>query len=288
MLIDLQLHSTYSDGYLTPTELVKFIAAQGVRVAALTDHNTVSGLHEFRNACRASGIKPITGLELYVKFHKYRFNLLWYNFDDNSPDLHALLRSSQVRRRRQVRLALKKLVAKRGFKIDINKTLDRYNHYVPVNHIADDIMADPKNLKKIKRELGMKNPREGDILSEYFHNRKEYVLKNSFIDMDRIIDLRGKIGGQIIICHPGKHFNVDHNLLYELKKSGLDGLEKFSPHHTYGAVMYYQHWARELDLIETGGSDFHRFEGGKHLVQDSWQYYKIDSALLRGIKKIIG
>jgi len=287
MLIDLQLHSTYSDGYLTPTELAEFIASQGVKIAALTDHNTVSGLNEFRNACRRLGIKAVTGLELYIKFHKYRFNILWYNFNDTAPDLHNILRSSQTRRRRQVRIALEKLIEKRGFKFDINKILDKYNHYVPINHVADDLIAIPGNFKKVKRELKMENPREGDILSEYFHNRKEYVLKNSFIDIDRIMDLRKKIGGQIIICHPGKHFNVDHNLLLDLKRIGLDGLEKFSPHHTYGAVMYYQHWARELDLIETGGSDFHRFEGGKHLVQHAWQYFRVDSKYLRKVKKII-
>ncbi|MBU4375047.1 PHP domain-containing protein, partial [Patescibacteria group bacterium] len=64
MLIDLQLHSTYSDGYLTPTELAGFLAKQGVKIAALTDHNTVGGLDEFRQACRACKIKPITGVEL--------------------------------------------------------------------------------------------------------------------------------------------------------------------------------------------------------------------------------
>ncbi len=288
MLIDLQLHSTYSDGYLTPTEVARFIAARGVKIAALTDHNTVSGLDEFRHACRSIGIKPITGLELYAKFHKYRFNVLWYNFNETVPALHDLLRSSQVRRRRQVRTALKKLVAERGFRFDFNKILDKYTHYVPINHIADDLIAIPRNWRKIKKDLKQLNPREGDILGEYFHNRKTYFLKNSFIDIDRIMALREEIGGKIILCHPGKHFNVDHNLLRELKKIGLDGLEILSPHHTYGGVMYYQHWARELDLIETGGSDFHRFEGNKQLVQYAWQYYKIDSALLRQVKKIIG
>jgi predicted metal-dependent phosphoesterase TrpH len=62
MLIDLQLHSTYSDGYLTPTQIVKFIAKHGIKVAAITDHNTVSGLYEFRNSCKKYKIKPITGI----------------------------------------------------------------------------------------------------------------------------------------------------------------------------------------------------------------------------------
>ena len=99
MLIDLQLHSTYSDGYLTPAELVSFIAKQGVKAAALTDHNTVGGLGEFERACRARGIKPITGMELYVKLDNKKFNLLWFNFDDKNPELHKMLRAAQIRRR---------------------------------------------------------------------------------------------------------------------------------------------------------------------------------------------
>jgi predicted metal-dependent phosphoesterase TrpH len=51
MLIDLQFHSTYSDGYLTPTQLAQFMSKQGIKVAALTDHNTVSGINQFKKPC---------------------------------------------------------------------------------------------------------------------------------------------------------------------------------------------------------------------------------------------
>lgn len=287
MIVDLQLHSTYSDGYLTPTEVAKFISAQGVKVAALTDHNTVGGVDEFRHACRELKIKPIIGLELYVKLHSRRFNILWYNFDDTDANLHNILRLSQVRRRRQMRLALEKLVGL-GFKLDINRMLDKYNHYVPINHIVDDLAAVPGNMKKIKRELKLKNPREGDIMREYFHNKDIYKLKNAYIDMDQIVELKQWIGGQIVLCHPAKHGGVTRNFLLDLLNIGLDGIEVLSPHHSYGAVVYLQHLTRELNLVATGGSDFHRFEGYNHAIQHAWQYYKVDSKLLRGVKKIIG
>ena len=120
MLIDLQFHSTYSDGYLTPTELVKFISKQGVKIASLTDHNTVGGLDEFRIACKKYKIKAITGIEIYTKLNNHKFNILWYNFNDSDPKLHNILRDSQLRRRKQFRVLLKKLI-KRGYKINITK-----------------------------------------------------------------------------------------------------------------------------------------------------------------------
>ncbi len=287
MLIDLQLHSTYSDGYLTPSEVAKFVADQGVKVAALTDHNTVGGIDEFRNACHEHKIKPITGLELYVKLHGWRFNLLWYNFDETDPDLHNMLRSSQVRRRRMVRLALNRLVDK-GFRMDADKILDKYNHYVPINHTVDDFLRVGYNARRVRRELGLKHPDEGDVIREYFRSKDIGILHNSYIDMDSIVKLKKKIGGQLVLCHPAKSASLGRDFLLIIKKLGIIGLEKLSPHHSYNSIMFIQRLAREYGLIETGGSDFHCFEGGQAPLQYSWQYYKVDSKLLRGVKKIIG
>ncbi len=286
MLIDLQLHSNYSDGYLSPTEVAQFMARQGVCIAALTDHNTISGLDEFRRACRQYNIKAITGLELYVKLNNHKFNALWYNFDDTDPELHKILRDSQMRRRGRVRAILEQL-ANKGFKIDVDKIIDKYNHYVPINHVVDDIMSNTVNRHKITRDTGNKNPREDEIIRELFYNDKYGHLHESYININRIIKLRKKIGGQLILNHPAKYGYVKKDFLEKIKKLGFDGIEVLSPHHSVGAVMYLQFCARELDFIATGGSDFHRFEGQRALIQDSWQYFKIDSKYLRKINKIL-
>ncbi|MEA3398636.1 MAG: hypothetical protein U9R06_02740, partial [Patescibacteria group bacterium] len=69
---------------------------------------------------------------------------------------------------------------------------------------------------------------------------------------------------------------------------GLDGIEIMSPHHSYDAMVYLQQLAQEKKLVVTGGSDFHRFEGGAHRLQHAWQYYRVDSEMLKGVDKIIG
>lgn len=287
MRIDLQLHSTYSDGYLTPTELAKFMASKGVKIAAITDHNTIGGVNEFRIACKKNNIKPIVGVELYVKYGHRRLNMIWYNINEFDPDLHDMLRETQIRRRRRVRWALEALV-NLGFKIKINKILDKYTHYVPINHVVDDITSVPFNLAKIKKDLNLKNPREGDVIREYFKNEKISMLRESYISLERILKLKKKIGGYLIINHPAKNNFVDLELWQKLKNMGVDGVEVLSPHHSFGAIMHIQFLARELDWIETGGSDFHRFEGGRYPIQKSWDYFKIESEYLCGVKKIIG
>jgi 3',5'-nucleoside bisphosphate phosphatase len=215
------------------------------------------------------------------------FNILWYNFDHRDPDLHKMLRDSQIRRKQQFRKILEKLSA-HGFKMDINKILDKQNHYVPINYVIDCLIANKNNLRKIKKELDMRSPREEDIIRHYFRNKKEGVLNESYISIERVLKLRKKIGGQIVLCHPAKNSYIKIPLWQKLKKMGIDGIELFSPHHSVNAVLYMQQFAREMNFITTGGSDFHRFEGGGQLVQCSWQYYKIDSQLLKGVKKIIG
>jgi predicted metal-dependent phosphoesterase TrpH len=268
-------------------ELVKFMAGQGVKIAALTDHNTVRGIEEFKIACRENKIKPITGLELYVKIKNKKFNLLWFNFDSNNPELHKILRETQARRRARARGILEKLT-QYGFKININQILDKYNHYIPLNGLVDELLKVNFNRLKIKKELGVKKPREDEIIREYFYNKKIGRLHESYVNIERIIKLRKKIGGQLVLNHPGKYNQLKKDFLIKLKNLGFDGIEVFSPHHSLGALMYAQFIARELGFLMTGGSDFHRSEENNFLIRNSWNYFKIDSKFLEGVKKIIG
>jgi predicted metal-dependent phosphoesterase TrpH len=138
--------------------------------------------------------------------------------------------------------------------------MDKYNHYIPINHLIDDIVSDPKNLNVIKRELKTKNPREQEIIYHYFGNKEVAVLRESNLNILRVFKLRKKIGGQLILCHPGKHNRINVDTITKLKKLGLDGIEVLSPHHSYNAIVYIQQLAKDFGFIETGGSDFHRYE----------------------------
>jgi len=287
MLIDLQIHSTYSDGYLTPSQLADFLSANNVKIAALTDHNTIGGLDEFKLACKNKKIKTIAGVELYVKLGHKKFNLLWYNFNPRDPDLHNLLRTSQARRRRQIRNALIKLKQK-GFKIDESRLLDKFNHYIPINHLIDHISKIPANKKIIAKKLKIANPGQEEILMKIFKNPSFAKISESYINLKQILKLRKKIHGQLILNHPGKHRRLDRKFMAGVKALGLDGLEVVSPHHSIGAVIYLARLAREHKLIMTGGSDFHRLEPTPAGLNSCYNYFRIDSNYLTGIKKIIG
>ncbi len=285
MKVDLQLHSTYSDGQLTPTALAKFIAKQGVKAAALTDHNTIGGWDEFAAACHKLKMKPILGLELYVRLGARQLNLLWYNFDSANEALHKLLHETQARRRASLRRFFKKL-SRHGLKLDLEKILDQERHYVPINRLIDELLAVPGNLAKIKHDLKNDQPREDEIIRHYFYNQHFGILHESCINLARIIKLKKQIGGQLILAHPGKNGQLELELLIKLKNIGLDGVEVLSPHHSLSSVMHAQHLVARLNLIASGGSDYHRSENSRFL-QNCYDYWQAESRFLPGVDRII-
>jgi len=284
MKIDLQVHSSYSDGFFSPQKLLSFLAKNNIKLAALTDHNTVRGQDEFKRAAKKAKIKTITGIELYVYLEHRHFNILWYNFDDKDPELHDLLRETQIRRKGIVRKALNKL-KEQGYKVQTEKILDKSTHYVAVNKVANEFYF--QNKIRVHKELKNKNPLEEDILKEYFYSSDHVRLRETYINIERVFKLRKKIGGQIIFCHPGKHNKFRGNLPEKLNKLGIDGIEVLSPHHTIGAIVYCQYLAQKYDWIETGGSDFHLPTGQHFTLQHAWQWFIIESDYLRKIYNII-
>jgi len=286
MLIDLQLHSTCSDGYLTPSEVAKICHERGVKAASLTDHNTVSGQEEFARACKELNIKAVPGMELYATLGHKHLNVLWYNFDVDDPGLHELLRDSQNRRRIGVRRALERLV-KKGYVLDIDALLDNQNHYVPINHVVDSFYK--LNKVRVQKELDKKNILETEIIRNYFRKTEKTRMHESYINIERVFRARKKIGGQLVLAHPCLFRWVEEKTVRQLKIMGLDGLEVLSPHHSWEGISYLQAMASEQKLIMSGGSDFHRFEKQPwYKIKSAWNYFTIDSMLLEGVRKITG
>ena len=186
-----------------------------------------------------------------------------------------------------MRRALVKL-KKLGLMIDENKILDKYGHYVPLNHIIEDIRQISSNREKISEQLGIKDPREEEIIKHFFKNKEVNKLEECYISLDRVLKLRKKIGGQIILNHPGRYKRINGAFIARLKQLGLDGVEVISPHHDIGAVMWLQHLARRYKLIMTGGSDYHLDEAAPATIKNVYSYFRVETKYLIGVDKIIG
>lgn len=288
MIIDLQIHSTYSDGYLSPTAAANFLAEQGVKVASLTDHNTVAGYPEFNQACRRHGIKAVPGIEIYTRFNNQQINILWYNLPLDNPLINQLMLESQKHWLSRLRQHFRKLIKAKLLIAGSEIAIEKFTHYVPTNGLLDAVLTVPGNREIITKQLGNPIFREEEAIGLLFNNSKIGRLKPSCVNLERIVRLNKQFGGQLVFCHPAKGRSVSAKLVAKLKIAGVHGVEVLSPHHSLGAVFYLQDLAERNDMIITGGSDFHRFEDGRHGLTSVYDYWQVDSRNLRRIKEIIG
>ncbi len=261
---DLHLHSTASDGALSPSEVVRHAAHAGLRAIALTDHDTIAGFSEAVGAAEPLGLRIISGTELSVKVSWGEMHLLAYGFDpQDAPLLAFMARATSLRRERGQSMAA---------------ALARFD--VPVSF--DDIQAQatgaPIGRPHVARALIAK--KVVSSIDEAFdrflgRGRPAYVPKvlPSVDDATATIRAAGGISSAAHLRDRGTR-----TALQELKGRGLDAVEVRHPSHSPSTRKEIERLAGELGLLRTGGSDWHG-EGavgpshgtiGAERVPDQW------------------
>ncbi len=245
---DLHLHSYYSDGTCSPTEVVSKAKSIGISPIALTDHNTVKGLDELLAEAEKQGIEAIAGIEFSVDYRGKELHLLAYGiskkyFAEIEEKMDEYLKIRERSNREMV-----EALCSAGYLIDYDEIYKKSgNGYVNRAHIGAELVE--KGYCSSIREafatlLGKDSP--------YFRPR---VFPNVF----DIIDYIGKIGAVSILAHPFLQFNEGElrEFLRESKKHGLDGMETVYTEFSDEQTACLKAVAKEFDLIEGGGSDFH-------------------------------
>ena len=238
---DLHLHTTASDGSMTPAKVVEWAKKGGLDVMAITDHDTVAGLAEGKAKAEELGIKFVPGIELSA-FSVMEIHILGYNVPYENKEFLAALDGVQNQRIERNKLIGEKLRAC-GFDLDIDfsaKGVGRMN-------MAREMVA--KGYAKDVPEAFDKWLGTG---------AKCYAEAKRLTPIDAV-KLIKSFGGFASIAHPKKYL-LDGRLemLVEgLKRFGLDGLEVNYPSHTEDDKQKLVNLCKKFRLLETGGSDFH-------------------------------
>lgn len=245
-MIDLHLHSSASDGSLSPAALVSAAARAGLRTMALTDHDTVSGLPPARRAAARAGLMLLAGIEITAVLDGRDIHVLGYGIDDTDPALRRFLDHQRADRRRRLGEMFDKLAAL-GFPVRLDldsadaaqqsgKALGRpmlAQALVEAGHVGDISEA-------FDRFLGFGGPafvaRTGAAPGEVYRIIRE-------------------AGGVPSLAHPGALRNED--LVDRLLDDGPDAIEVYHPDHAPMQVERYQQRASARGLLVTGGSDYH-------------------------------
>lgn len=245
-MIDLHLHTTVSDGRLTPRELVDRARAAGVTVLAVTDHDTTASFPDVRARAGAHGLETLPGIEITAVDEGRDVHVLGYFLDPDDPGLlEFLARQRQIRIERVRRMAVR--LAELGAPIDGEGLLEEAARE-PGRSIGR-----PQVARALQRAGHVKDTQEA--FDRYLAGDAPAFVARPGSPPEEVVTLVHRAGGLASLAHPGRT-RIDHRL-GELARAGLDALEVYHADHDEAAVERYARTAGELGLLMTGGSDFH-------------------------------
>ena len=252
--VDLHLHTRASDGTLTPTELVNLCASRGLKVIAISDHDSTEGLHEARASDEEHpDLEIIPAIELSTDVPGSEIHMLGYYIDTEDSEFQATLRRFREGRHDRGQAMVERLV---GLGYDITWTR--------VQQIAGDASIGRPHIASAMVEAGyFKYPSE--VFDALIGREGPAYVERSKLTPEDAIGILRQNGAVPVMAHPTyskvKSDRGDVQSLAEtlghLKRHGLMGVEVFYGDYTPAQVSYLKGLADELDLIPCGGSDYH-------------------------------
>jgi predicted metal-dependent phosphoesterase TrpH len=242
--IDLHIHTNYSDGKLSPEELMRLAHENHYSYISITDHDTFAGYLQARKLLKNYALELIPGVEISTILENTEVHLLAYYFDTENTELNNLLQQvyeSRYGRAIEMVQRLKDL----DMVLDWNEVLvyAGENKYIGRPHIARALVE--RGYVKTIREA----------FDKFLHNESPIYVPKYRVETEYAIQTIRKANGLSILAHPGRL--IDDTIVYSCIDMGIDGLEVYYASHLAGQTRLYEQIALENNLIKTGGTDFH-------------------------------
>lgn len=246
---DLHCHSTESDGWLSPTDVVQRAAANGVELLALTDHDTTAGLAEAAKMARAVNLPFVPGVEVSVSWHDETIHIVGLGIDPDNAELDAGLR--QVRSGRDARA---------------QRMSDALGQ-IGIRGVMEGALAYARNPALVSRahfarylvKIGIA-PDINTVFKHYLVRGKPGFVETQWADLDQAVHWILAAGGLPVVAHPGRYRLSDdemEKLLGEFVDAGGVGIEVVSGSHSSSKVGKFARYARRFGLLASRASDFH-------------------------------
>ncbi len=246
MKIDLHIHTSASDGTWSADTLIQKIKNAGIRIFAVTDHDTTGNTIAASKLAEKNNLTAISGVEIFTMYNNLNYHILGYGIDINCEELKNTLTSNR-NATNEIGIRHITLFKKHGY----NVSLEEYNNYKhPVNRggwralnyvIEKEVCQNYKEYFALLKEKG--NP---------FYNT-DYASPQTAISSIK------KAGGIPILAHPGAEFcKKDYKSVISIMLGmGLKGIECFHPENNPEVTGYCLDLCRKNKLSITGGSDCH-------------------------------
>ena len=249
-MIDMHLHTNWSDGLLNTSELVKKLHLNGITHAVLTDHDCILGYESFKKECDDMNINTIPGVELeaYYDVEKSKYlHMLCYNYKD-SEALNKFLENERALRIKFILEVIEKL-AEKDIIISLEdvKKMSEGRHLL-INHLC--ILLEKKGVIKSRF----------DAYKMILDNTSQFKISYPKYSVEEILELINLVGGIAVLAHP-KRLEMDYekkeDYIKYLKEKGIEGIEAFYSFDTGKERNFSLEMAKKYNLISTVGSDWH-------------------------------
>lgn len=255
--VDLHSHSTASDGTDRPGDVVRLAKASGLSAVALTDHDTTGGLAEAADTAREVGIDFLPGIEISCSYPRPgTMHILGYGIDPASPRLAQTL-AELIRARNERNDRIIAALNAKGIPITLDQVRAVATRGDPRN---ENVTVGRPHIAKVLQMLG--------VVSNNAQAFRDYLGGNGLVyaDKERLtnreaIALIHSAGGIACLAHAYQlqkdNWAQLRNEIKHLKSIGLDALEVVHSDHRESLVAELTDIAKKLDLLCTGGSDYH-------------------------------
>ncbi len=246
--IDLHTHTTFSDGTVTPSELIRYAAKKNIKAIAITDHDNFDGVEEAITAGKKENIEVISGIEMSTDYNSKEIHIVGIFIDIKNKDFNNALKSLKEKRKKRNLLAIEKL---NNLNIDIT--------YEELEKISSNKIITRAHFAKVLMQKGYISSVK-ECFNKYMGENKPAYVKREVISPEETISLIKNAGGSAILAHPLLYNFPKEELLkmlVYLKSIGITGMECLYSTHSKEDTEYLTTLAKELNLKISGGSDFH-------------------------------
>jgi predicted metal-dependent phosphoesterase TrpH len=242
--VDLHSHTTASDGTYTPRELVQEAARRGLRVLAITDHDSTEGLAEAMDeALKCRPLEIVPGIEINCDVEGAEVHILGYYMDYEAQWFQTFCREQREERRQRVHRMVERL-ASLGMSIDPEEVFALVREGSAGRPHVAQVMVNRGYVKSVR-----------DAFDTYLASGRPGHVPRKKLAPAEAVRLIRRAGGVPVFAHPGLAGRDE--LIPVLIEAGMMGIECYYPEHSVAQRAGYLQICKERDLVATGGSDFH-------------------------------
>jgi 3',5'-nucleoside bisphosphate phosphatase len=248
MKADLHNHSYFSDGFLSPREVVRLASNSSCDLFSLTDHDTTDGIVEAQVEANKLGLNFINGVEISAFWRNSAIHIVGLGIDIDNDELQTGLEFNKtLRKERAKKIALS--LWRSGIKDALEKAQNISGGYILTRtHFAQMLIQEGycKDLKSVFRR--------------YLTGRKPGGVRVEWRNFDEVINWIQSAGGKAFIAHPFR-YRMTHtkikNLIRDFKEASGDGFEVVNANSSREEIALGNQWSEDHDLLVSCGSDFH-------------------------------